>query len=222
MDGHVYLRGDVGEVTVALENSEGTKTYASKRLPVGNDWKKLSFRLTPKVTDRTPASRCVSTVRGRCGRRAVLFDGDRFSRQPLRGDIARALVAEGDVPSVWRNDGQRPRLPLKSMIGDPDRRPIYRGTGIRSRPTASASSSSSDSARRPASAPRSRSTPRRRRKMPPTCRLSHRPHNVLGRPAVGGMSHGPYHPAYIEIGNEEAIDRMSHATSPTTRAFPPD
>lgn len=129
MEGRVYLRGDSGQATVALQSADGKRTYASQRVTVGKGWGKAAFRLQSKTTD--PNARFAILV-DRKGTlwvdQVVLIDGDRFAGLPLRGDIARKMTAGG--LTFLRYGGTMINVPgyrWKKMIGDPDRRPPYVG-----------------------------------------------------------------------------------------------
>ncbi len=131
MEGRVYLRGDVGAATVALQSADGSRTYAVQRLTVGSGWAKAAFRLKPTATD--PNARFALWIE-RPGAlwadQAVLLDApeDRYRDLPVRRDVAETLVKSG--VSFLRYGGTMVNVPgyrWKSMIGDPDRRPPYAG-----------------------------------------------------------------------------------------------
>jgi alpha-L-arabinofuranosidase len=129
MEGRIYLRGDVGTATVALQSADGRRTYAIQRVPVGGNWTKAPFRLNPKATD--PKARFTVTI-DRKGSlwmdQAVLMDGDPYKGLPFRGDIAQMLEKGG--LTFLRYGGTMINTPAyrwKDMIGDPDRRPPHIG-----------------------------------------------------------------------------------------------
>lgn len=132
--GRIYLRSLSlrGRVTVALQSADGSVTYASQTLrPVTDVWEKYPFTLTARAAD--PHARFALWI-DRPGTlwadQAVLMGtGDeQFHHLPIRADIADALVAEGIT--FLRYGGTMVNAPgyrWKKMIGDPDRRPPYRG-----------------------------------------------------------------------------------------------
>ena len=135
LDGRVYLRQKAfgGTVTVALQNEDGSKTYASAKLEnVGEDWAVYEFQLTPDATDSN--ARFVLLIDGDG---AVWADQaylaptgeDLFKGLQIRGDLARGLRDEG--LTVLRYGGSMVNAPTyrwKTMIGDRDKRPQVRGT----------------------------------------------------------------------------------------------
>jgi alpha-L-arabinofuranosidase len=131
MEGRVYLRGNAGPVTVALQSADGSRVYASQQLSAGKSWGKAAFRLKPNSTD--PNARFALWI-DRPGQiwvdQAVLMDAreDRFANLPVRKDIADELVGSGI--SFLRYGGTMINVPgyrWKNMIGDPDLRPPYTG-----------------------------------------------------------------------------------------------
>lgn len=133
--GHLYLRqaGYRGSVTVALQSADGRRTYASQAIgTLGQDWARHDFRLVPGATDTNarfalwidgPGTVWVDQVY-LSGTGAALFHG-----LPMRSDLGRALEREG--LTVLRYGGSMVNAQgyrWKSMIGDRDRRPQYRGT----------------------------------------------------------------------------------------------
>ena len=131
MEGRIYLRGGVGDATVALQSADGSRTYASQRLTAGEAWEKASFRLKPSVTD--PEARFavwIDQPGTLWADQAVLLDApeDRYQGLPIRRDIADELVRSG--LTFMRYGGTMVNVPgyrWKDMIGDPDRRPPYAG-----------------------------------------------------------------------------------------------
>jgi alpha-L-arabinofuranosidase len=132
--GRLYLRArDLkGGVTVALQNACGTKTYASQRFTgITNSWGKYPFVLKSNSTDsnarfaiwiETPGKLWIDQV-------VLLQTGDKqFKGLPYRADIGNAMVNEG--LTFLRYGGtmvNAPEYRFKKMIGDPDRRPPYKG-----------------------------------------------------------------------------------------------
>ena len=215
MEGRVYLRGDVNAATVELQSADGARTYASARLSVTANWGKQSFRLNPNASD--PDARFAALL-NREGAlwvdQAVLLDGDRFHALPIRGDIARTMVRER--LTLLRYGGTMVNAPdyrWKHMIGDPDRRPPYRGNwypystngfgifeflnfceaakvggafAINAEETPEDAADLADYLTAPTT-------------------------TYWGRRRAADGHPKPYHPAYIEIGNEEAIGNPNHA-----------
>lgn len=131
MEGRIYLHGDVGAATVALQSADGRRIYAAQRVAVGPKWAKASFHLRPAVDD--PNARFALWI-DRPGSlwadQAILLDApeDRYRGLPIRRDIAEALVGSG--LTFMRYGGTMVNVAgyrWKSMIGDPDRRPPYAG-----------------------------------------------------------------------------------------------
>jgi alpha-L-arabinofuranosidase len=215
MEGRVALRGDVGDATVALQTADGTLTYASQRLPVSADWRRVSFRLVPRATDPNARFAVLFDRKGTLWvDQATLLDGDRFHGLPVRGDIARALVDER--LTILRYGGTMVNVPAyrwKSMIGDPDRRPPYAGNWY---PYSTNAFGIFDFLRlceaagcAAAFAINAEETPEDAADLadyltaPTTTYWG-------GRRAADGHP-VPYHPEFIEIGNEEAIGETNHA-----------
>lgn len=132
--GRLYLRasGLQGPVTVALQSADGKTTYAARTIRrVGSAWAKYLFTLTANATDRNARFALWIDRPGTVwADQAVLMGtGDeQFHGLPIRADIARSLVAEG--VTFLRYGGTMVNVPgyrWKNMIGDPDRRPPYRG-----------------------------------------------------------------------------------------------
>lgn len=132
--GRVYLRqeGYGGDVTVALQSADGSRTYASQVLGrAGADWTRCEFDLTPSETDTN--ARFALTIDGP-GKvwvdQAYLANmrEESFAGLPFRADIARGLQAQG--LTLLRYGGSMVNAPeyrWKKMIGDRDRRPQYKG-----------------------------------------------------------------------------------------------
>ncbi len=133
--GHLYLRrsNPSASVAVSLQSLDGSRTYARQPIDaIVADWTRHDFRLRPDATD--DASRFVIAVDGPgevwVDQVYLAGTGDEiFHDLPFRGDIARALQDEGLTllrygGSMVNTAGYR----WKSMIGDRDMRPQYRGT----------------------------------------------------------------------------------------------
>jgi alpha-L-arabinofuranosidase len=215
MDGRIYLRGDVGDAIIALQSADGARTYATQRLTVTADWRKHPFRLRPQATDSNARFAVLLEHKGTLWvDQAVLLDTDRFHRLPVRGDIASALVGEG--LTFLRYGGSMVNAPeyrWKDMIGDPDLRPPYHGTWY-------ASSTNGfgifDFLRfceaagfEGAFAINDEETPSDAADLADY--LAAPVTNPWGARRAADGHPAPYHPAYIEIGNEEAISDTNHA-----------
>ena len=134
LQGRIYLRAlDLhGPVTLALQSADGEATYATQIVQrVGKGWAKYAFRLTPR-TDDTHARFAVWIDRPGAlwVDQAVLMgtSGEQFHGLPIRADIARALAAQG--VTFLRYGGTMVNVPgyrWKNMVGDPDKRPPYKG-----------------------------------------------------------------------------------------------
>lgn len=132
--GRVYLKGEelTDPVTVALESADGSKTYASSKLTsIGSSWKKHPFTLTSNTADKNAKLAIYLSSKGKIWvDQAVLMSTgkDQFKGLPIRADIGNALVAQG--LTFMRYAGtmvNSPEYKFKNMIGDPDKRPPYRG-----------------------------------------------------------------------------------------------
>lgn len=122
-----------GVVTVALQSSDGSRTYAMQRLPTPSpNWKKYSFRLTAAGTDAHSRFVVIAEAPGKLWMDQVaLFPTgpDRFKGLLIRNDIAVKMQQEG--LRFVRYGGSMVNAPgyrWKKMIGDRDRRPPYNGT----------------------------------------------------------------------------------------------
>ena len=132
--GRIYLRAQSlqGNVTVALQSADGSVTYATQTLrSIKDSWTKHSFNLTSRADD--PNARFAVWI-DRPGTlwadQAILMGtgSERFHGLPVRADIGNGLVDEGIT--FLRYAGtmvNAPEYRWKKMIGDPDRRPPYRG-----------------------------------------------------------------------------------------------
>jgi DUF1680 family protein len=119
-----YLSGSgkVGPVFIALESVDGSKTYAVKKINgIGSSWKKYPFNLTANATDRNARLTIYMTSKGKLWVDQVVLTGtgdDQFKGLPVRADIGNKLVEQGITFLRYK---------FKNMIGDPDKRPPYRG-----------------------------------------------------------------------------------------------
>ncbi len=214
MEGRIALRGDIGFATVALQSSDGKRSYASQALAVSREWRVMPFHLRPTSTD---ANAKFVVLMKRPGTlwvdQATLLDGDRFHGLAVRGDIARAIVSEH--LTFMRYAGTMVNVPgyrWKNMIGNPDHRPPYRGNWY---PYSTNGFGIFDILNfceaahiRSAFAINIEETPQDAADLadyltaPTSTRWGAR------RAADGHPT--PYHPEYIEIGNEEGIGDSPH------------
>ncbi|PTS99598.1 alpha-L-arabinofuranosidase [Pedobacter sp. HMWF019] len=132
--GRMYLKAEnlIGPVTIALESADGSKTYASQRLnEITTSWKKYTFALKTNTTDPHAKLAIYLTSKGKLWVDQVVLMGtgdDQFKGLPIRADIGKALVNQG--LTFLRYAGtmvNSPEYKFKNMIGDPDKRPPYRG-----------------------------------------------------------------------------------------------
>lgn len=133
-NGSAYLRYEDRpvQVTVALENVDGTATYARHTIALtDSDWRKYNFSLTSKGTDSNARFALYIEDRGKISVDKVsLFPtGDKLFKQlPMRVDIANAIINEKIAfmrygGSMVNAEGYR----VKKMIGPKDLRPPYTG-----------------------------------------------------------------------------------------------
>lgn len=131
--GRIYLKGTIeGAVSIALESKDGTKTYAKHQInAVGKDWKKFVYNLNSNATDANARLAVYLTSKGKLWIDQVVLMGtgtDQFNALPIRADIGKMLVSQG--LTFLRYAGTMVNAPdykFKNMIGDPDKRPPYRG-----------------------------------------------------------------------------------------------
>lgn len=134
LQGRIHLKGATfkGTVTLALQNAGGTKEYAMQELNyISDTWKKYPFTLTSNTTD--PNARFVVYIKenGKLWVDQVVLTGTgdmQFHGLPYRSDIGKAMQQQG--LTFLRYGGtmvNAPEYRFKKMIGDPDRRPPYKG-----------------------------------------------------------------------------------------------
>jgi alpha-L-arabinofuranosidase len=132
--GRLYLRqsGYNGKVTVALQSADGSHTYASQELgPIGKEWARCDFSLKASANDANARFAVWIDKPGAVWVDQVYLSatGDElFHGLPIRADIGKMLVAE--KLGVLRYGGSMVNAPeyrWKTMIGDRDRRPQYKG-----------------------------------------------------------------------------------------------
>lgn len=134
LEGRLYLRSrDLrGEVRLTLQSSDGTRTYATQTIRrVGQDWAKHTISLTPNADD--PKAKFVVSIaeQGALWIDQATLTGTgaaQFKGLPIRADIALQMQQQGI--KFLRYGGtmvNAPEYRWKKMIGDPDKRPPYRG-----------------------------------------------------------------------------------------------
>ena len=135
LGGRIYLRAQSlrGSVTLALQSVDGKRTYAHQQIAdVSADWTKYPIILTPNTDDA--GARFVVTIDqpGTLWIDQVTLGGTgsaQFADLPVRADIAHMMQAQG--LRFLRYGGSMVNAPeyrWKKMIGNPDKRPPYRGT----------------------------------------------------------------------------------------------
>ncbi|MES2829421.1 MAG: family 16 glycoside hydrolase [Bacteroidota bacterium] len=133
-EGRLYLKAAslTSPVVVALESADGIKTYAQTLVyGVGSSWKKHTYSLISKVNDPAARLAIYVTGKGKLWIDQVVLNGtgsERFKGLPIRADIGNMLVQQG--VTFLRYAGtmvNSPEYRFKNMIGDPDKRPMYRG-----------------------------------------------------------------------------------------------
>jgi hypothetical protein len=129
---HLRARDLKGPVTVALQSSDGTKTYASKAIgKITGNWEEYPFTLTSNTTDPNARFAVWIENRGKIWMDQVVLmqTGDKqFKGLPYRADIGNAMIDEG--LTFLRYGGtmvNSPEYRFKKMIGHPDKRPPYIG-----------------------------------------------------------------------------------------------
>lgn len=130
--GRLYLRGDYkGEVTLALQSRDGTKTYATQKIKgvEKKEWKRFDISLVSKETDRDARFAILIDQPGKLFvDQVILMPGQwgLYKGLPLRKDLAEKLVAGishirfgGDMIDSHSFD-------WKKMIASQDQRRQYR------------------------------------------------------------------------------------------------
>lgn len=132
--GRVYLRAhDLrGPVTVALQSADGARTYAQQSInSVGTDWAKYPISLTPDTDDANARFALWINTPGTVWADQITLSGigtAPLPEKPFRADIGAKMREQG--LTFLRYGGtmvNAPEYRWKKMIGDPDRRPPYRG-----------------------------------------------------------------------------------------------
>ena len=133
-EGRLYLKNISysGRVVVALESSDGTKEYARCRLGrLSKEWTRHTFTLTSNANDTNARLAIYIDSPGavKVDQVTLMTTGkSRFKGLPYRADIAQAMVDQG--LTFLRYGGtmvNAQEYRFKSMIGDVDKRPPYRG-----------------------------------------------------------------------------------------------
>ncbi len=134
LGGRLYLRGQDlrGAATLALQSADGQTVYATQTVRnIGNSWTKIPITLTPRATDKNARFAIILDKPGTLWIDQVVLGGTgtaQFEGMPIRADIARMMQAQG--LRFLRYGGtmvNAPEYRWKNMVGDPDKRPPYRG-----------------------------------------------------------------------------------------------
>lgn len=134
--GYIHLRqeGYKGAVTVALQNADGSRTYAEQKIKaLGTDWKRHKLSLVSSATDnKARLAILIDKPGGKVWADQVYLSPtgkELFRGLPMRADIGEMLVKQG--LTFLRYGGSMVNAPeyrWKKMIGDPAKRPQYKGT----------------------------------------------------------------------------------------------
>jgi alpha-L-arabinofuranosidase len=131
--GYVFLKGAVaGPVTVALQNADGSKTYATQQfVNITSNWKKYPFTLITNGTNIKARFAIYIDKKGKLEVDQAVLMGTgsaQFKGLPLRADIATKMQQEG--LNFVRYGGTMVNAPdykWKNMVGHRDKRPMYEG-----------------------------------------------------------------------------------------------
>lgn len=132
--GRLYLRGDLpkGSVKVALQSEDGKREYAVQEIrSVSGQWEKYPLALCSNATDPKARLAIYMNEPGKLWVDQVVLTatgGEQFHGLPFRNDIGLAMQKQG--LTFLRYGGtmvNAPEYRFKKMIGDPDRRPPYKG-----------------------------------------------------------------------------------------------
>lgn len=133
-EGRIYMKSKTfqGNVTIALQNADGSKEYATQVIPsVGKEWTKYPFILSSDATDPKARLAIYITQPGeiKIDQVVLMSTGDKqFHGLPYRNDIGQAMQKQG--LTYLRYGGtmvNAPEYRFKKMIGDRDKRPPYKG-----------------------------------------------------------------------------------------------
>ncbi len=215
MDGHIYVRGSSGDtsLTVALQSRNGKRTYAIERLPrASTSWTRQNFRLVPNGTDADSRFALWLSKPGKVNVDQVYLANTGtalFHRGPFRADIGNMLQEEG--LTFLRYGGSMvnsPQYRWMNMIGPRDKRPQYNGTWYPYSTNGFAIPEflqfCEDAHIKPAFAINIDETTKDAGNMVRYLNGSVRTYWGAKRASDGHPS--PYNVAYIEIGNDEAIN----------------
>lgn len=133
-EGRLYLKSPnlKGSVTIALQSADGKTEYARKEISgLTSNWQKYPFELTSDNDDKNARFAIYINEPGRIWIDQVTLmstGNDQFKGLPYRNDIGQAMVDQG--LTFLRYGGtmiNAPEYRFKKMIGDPDKRPPYKG-----------------------------------------------------------------------------------------------
>ena len=121
-----------GKAFVVLESADGKKEYARCRIDgLSKNWKRHTFTLTSNSDDDKARMAIYIDAEGavKIDQVTLMTTGkERFKGLPYRNDISQAMVEQG--LTFLRYGGtmiNANEYRFKKMIGDPDKRPPYRG-----------------------------------------------------------------------------------------------
>ncbi|MDR2953655.1 MAG: DUF1080 domain-containing protein [Prevotella sp.] len=133
-EGRIYLKSPdlKGNVTVALQSADGKKEYVRQTISdITNEWAKYPFELTSDTDDKNARFAVYIDQPGKLWMDQVTLmntPDNQFKGLPYRKDIGEMMVNQGLTflrygGTMINIEGYR----FKKMIGDPDKRPPYRG-----------------------------------------------------------------------------------------------
>ncbi|MFV0419796.1 MAG: family 16 glycoside hydrolase [Dysgonomonas sp.] len=134
LEGRLYLKSPnlQGTVSVALQSADGKTEYARQEISnITNEWKKYPFELISDTDDTKARFVIYINQPGKLWIDQVVLMNipkNQFKGLPYRKDIGEMIVNEG--LSFLRYGGtmiNAPEYRFKKMIGDPDKRPPYKG-----------------------------------------------------------------------------------------------
>lgn len=134
LEGRLYLKSPnlQGTVTVALQSADGKTEYAKQEISnITNEWQKYPFELISNTDDTKAHFAIYINQSGKLWIDQVILMNtpeNQFKGLPYRKDIGEMMVNEG--LGFLRYGGtmiNAPEYRFKKMIGDPDKRPPYKG-----------------------------------------------------------------------------------------------
>ena len=134
LKGRLYLKSPnlQGTVTVALQSADGKTEYAKQEINnITNEWQKYPFELISNTDDTKARFAIYINQPGKLWIDQVVLMNtpeNQFKDLPYRKDIGEMMVNEG--LGFLRYGGtmiNAPEYRFKKMIGDPDKRPPYKG-----------------------------------------------------------------------------------------------